>query len=245
MAQRLQREQPELRPYAAQVRFEHGDTVGETAVFYATLVWAMFDRGREATLPRLTQGNLTAAETVVAEAIAAADVGEKPVHERVAAPLVDRQPHIYAKLRELIEEDVREDAMSADTAAIIFKPVQVVLEALDAAVEGRRPGEQQGTIVHEQPKVSSPRQRPHGCSTTSSPPPRVSLHLPPDAPPLVLDVETALTTIRRMAELRSPDIERFCVHACLTRAGTTDNQGVAHGTPALITGLRELFSGFL
>jgi hypothetical protein len=153
LAQRLQREQPHLLSYAAQVRVEHGDTVGEAAVFYATLVWAMFDRGREATLPRLTQGNLQAAEALVAEALAGAGVAEKPVHERVAAPLVARQPHVYAKLQELIEEDVREDAMSGDTAAIIFKPVQVVLEALDAAVEGRRPGEQQGTIVHEQPKT--------------------------------------------------------------------------------------------
>jgi hypothetical protein len=126
-------------------------------------VWAMFDRGREATLPRLTQGNLTAAEALVAEALAAASVAEKPVHERVAAPLVERQPHIYAKLQELIEEDVREDAMSADTAAIIFKPVQVVLEALDAAVEGRRPGEQQGTIVNEQPKTG--RNEPCPCGS--------------------------------------------------------------------------------
>jgi hypothetical protein len=144
LAQRLQREQPNLLSYAAQVRVEHADGVA---------VWAMFDRGREATLPRLTQGNLQAAEALVAEALDAAGIGEKPVHERVAAPLVARQPHVYAKLQELIEEDVREDAMSADTAAIIFKPVQVVLEALDAAVEGRRPGEQQGTIVHEQPKT--------------------------------------------------------------------------------------------
>jgi hypothetical protein len=163
LAQRLQREQPNLLSYAAQVRVEHGDTVGEAAVFYATLVWAMFDRGREATLPRLTQGNLQAAEALVAEALDAAGVAEKPVHQRVAAPLVERQPHVYAKLQELIEEDVREDAMSADTAAIIFKPVQVVLEALDAAVEGRRAGEQQGTIVHEQPKTG--RNEPCPCGS--------------------------------------------------------------------------------
>jgi hypothetical protein len=154
LAQRLQREQPHLLQYAAQVRTAHGDQVGEAGVFYATLVWAMFDRGREATLPRVTQANLAAAEEVVTAALAAvAGIDEKPVHQRVAPALTERQPHVYAKLAELVEEDVREDAMSADTAAIIFKPVQVVLEALDAALDGRRPGEQQGTIVNEQPKV--------------------------------------------------------------------------------------------
>jgi hypothetical protein len=154
LAQRLQREQPHLLQYAAQVRTAHGDQVGEAGVFYATLVWAMFDRGREATLPRVTQANLAAAEQVVTEALAAVPgIDDKPVHQRFAPALSERQPHVYAKLSELVEEDVREDAMSAETAAIIFKPVQVVLEALDAALDGRRPGEQQGTIVNEQPKV--------------------------------------------------------------------------------------------
>jgi hypothetical protein len=164
LAQRLQREQPHLLQYAAQVRGAHGDTVGEAGVFYATLVWAMFDRGREATLPRLTQANLAAAEQVVTEALAAVPgIEEKPVHERVAPALTERQPHVYAKLAELVEEDVREDAMSPETAAIIFKPVQVVLEALDAALDGRRPGEQQGTIVNEQPKVG--RNEPCPCGS--------------------------------------------------------------------------------
>jgi hypothetical protein len=154
LAQRLQREQPFLLQYAAQVRTEHGDAVGEAAVFYATLVWAMFDRGHEATLARLTQDNLAKAEAVVVEAIAAVEgIADKPVHERIAPALAARQPHLYAKLSELLEEDVREAAMTPETAAIIFKPVQVVLEALDASLEGRRPGEAQGTIVHEQPKV--------------------------------------------------------------------------------------------
>jgi len=154
LAQRLQREQPNLLQYAAQVRTEHGDQVGEASVFYATLVWAMFDRGREATLPRLTQDNLKDAETAVTEALSAVDgLADRQVHDRVAPPMVERQPHVYGKLRELIEEDVREAAMTAETAAVIFKPVQVVVEALDAALEGRRPGERQGTIVHEEPKV--------------------------------------------------------------------------------------------
>jgi len=34
-------------------------------VFYATLIWAMFDRGDEGTLPRLTQQNLNDADQVV------------------------------------------------------------------------------------------------------------------------------------------------------------------------------------
>src|SRR5512144_2295238 len=67
LAQRLQKEQPFLLQQSAAVRTEHGDTVGEAAVFYATLVWAMFDRIREETLPRLTQQNLADADRVVTE----------------------------------------------------------------------------------------------------------------------------------------------------------------------------------
>src|SRR5260221_7527020 len=71
LAQRLQKEQPFLLQHAASVRTEHGDAVGEAAVFYATLIWAMFDRGRDGTLPRLTQQNLTDADKVVTEALSA------------------------------------------------------------------------------------------------------------------------------------------------------------------------------
>ena len=39
LAQRLQKEQPFLLQFAAAVRSEHGDAVGEAAVFYATLVY--------------------------------------------------------------------------------------------------------------------------------------------------------------------------------------------------------------
>src|SRR3954471_18240089 len=67
LAQRLQKEQPFLLQQAAAVRTEHGDAVGEAAVFYATLVWAMFDRRGEGTLPRLTQQNLIDADRVVTE----------------------------------------------------------------------------------------------------------------------------------------------------------------------------------
>jgi hypothetical protein len=148
LAQRLQREQPHLLQHAAAVKNEHGDTVGEAAVFYATLIWAMFDRGRDGTLPRLTAQNLADADKAVTEALAAIEgLADKPAHERIAPALVDAQPHVYAKLVALLTEDVKEAAMTAETAATIIKPTEVVIEAFDAALSGRRAGEQQGTIV--------------------------------------------------------------------------------------------------
>lgn len=148
LAQRLQKEQPFLLQHAASVRGEHGDTVGEAAVFYATLVWAMFDRTGEGTLPRLTQQNLADADQVVTAALSKIEgLADKPAHERVAPNLVETQPNIYKKLIELLEEDVREAAMTVDTANAIIKPTEVVIEAFDAATSGRRPGERQGTIV--------------------------------------------------------------------------------------------------
>jgi len=150
LAQRLQKEQPFLLQHAASVRGEHGDAVGEAAVFYATLVWAMFDRGRDATLPRLTAQNLADADKVVTEALSKIEgLADKPPHERVAPALVETQPHIYAKLAELLAEDVKESAMTADTATAIIKPTEIVVEAFDAALTGRRPGEKQGTVVAE------------------------------------------------------------------------------------------------
>ncbi|MGN6110418.1 MAG: SEC-C metal-binding domain-containing protein [Kofleriaceae bacterium] len=148
LAQRLQKEQPFLLQHAAGVRTEHGDQVGEAAVFYATLVWAMFDRGRDGTMPRITAQNLADADRVVTEALSTVDgLADKPPHERVSGPLVATQPNIYAKLAELLAEDVKEEAMTLETANAIVKPTQVVIEAFDAALAGRRPGEQQGTIV--------------------------------------------------------------------------------------------------
>jgi len=148
LAQRLQREQPFLLQHAAAVKGEHGDAVGEAAVFYATLVWAMFDRGSEGTLPRLTAQNLADADTAVTEALATIEgLADKPAHERVVPALVATQPEIYAKLASLLAEDVKEAAMTAQTAATIIKPTEVVIEAFDAAQSGRRPGERQGTVV--------------------------------------------------------------------------------------------------
>jgi preprotein translocase subunit SecA len=148
LAQRLQKEQPFLLQHAAAVRDEHGDTVGEAAVFYATLVWAMFDRGRDGTMPRITAQNLADADKVVTEALASVEgLAEKPPHERIAPALALTQPHIYTKLAELISEDTKESAMTAETASAIVKPTQIVIEAFDAALSGRRPGERQGTVV--------------------------------------------------------------------------------------------------
>ena len=149
LAQRLQKEQPHLLQHAAGVRSEHGDAVGEAAVFYATLVWAMFDRtGGDSTLPRLTQQNLTDADKIVTEELSKIEgLADKAPHERVAPALVAKQPHIYSKLAELLAEDVKEAAMTAETATTIIKPTQVVIEAFDAALSGARPGERQGTIV--------------------------------------------------------------------------------------------------
>ena len=148
LAQRLQKEQPFLLQHAAAVRSEHGDAVGEAAVFYATLVWAMFDRASDATLPRLTAANLAQSERVVSEALSTVEgLADKPPHERVAPALAKLQPNIYAKLAELLAEDVKEAAMTLDTASTIVMPTEVVIEAFDAALDGRRPGEQQGTVV--------------------------------------------------------------------------------------------------
>lgn len=151
LAQRLQKEQPFLLQHAAAVRTEHGDAVGEAAVFYATLVWAMFDRSQEGTLPRITQQNLAEADKIVTEALSTIEgLADKPVHERVAPNLVATQPHIYAKLAELLSEDVKEAAMTQETASTIIKPTEVVIEAFDAAMSGRRPGERQGTIARSE-----------------------------------------------------------------------------------------------
>lgn len=152
LAGRLQREQPHLLQYAAAVRADHGDKAGEASVFYATLVWAMFDRERAGTLPRLTERNLAAADAAINSAHAGEhDLPARPVHERFAKVQADAQPHIFAKLRELIEEDVREAAMTEEVAATIWRPTQVAIEAFDAALSGRRPGERQGTIVNDAP----------------------------------------------------------------------------------------------
>jgi hypothetical protein len=153
MARRLGKEQPALLRYAAALKEKHGEAVGEAAIFYGTLVWAIFDRHTERA-PRLTQKNLTDAEAVASEARAAVEgIDERPPHERTLPPLVERQPHIYAKLTELLAEDVTTEAMTAEVAGVIFPPTQVIVEAFDAAVDGRRPGERVGPVVRDAAKV--------------------------------------------------------------------------------------------
>ena len=61
-------------------------------------------------------------------------VADKAPHERTSPALVAAQPNIYAKLAELLAEDVKEAAMTLDTANAIIKPTQVVIEAFDAAL---------------------------------------------------------------------------------------------------------------
>jgi hypothetical protein len=156
LARRLGKEQPALLQFAAATKEQHGETVGEAAVFYGTLVWAMFQTQFGKKLHRLTTANLDASREVVAGERGKADVGgmgQKPVPEQVAPALVERQPHVYAKLVELITEDIAEEAMAEATAAVIFEPTQVIVEAFDAAMEGRRPGQHIGPVVREEPKV--------------------------------------------------------------------------------------------
>lgn len=153
MARRLGKEQPALLRRAAALKNEHGDPVGEAAVFYSTLVWAIFDRHAERA-PRLTASNIKEAEEVLKAEWASVDgLDERPAHERVAPGLAGRQPHLVAKLVELLAEDVRTEAMPPETAALIFPPTQVIVEAFDAAIEGRRPGERVGPVVRETAKI--------------------------------------------------------------------------------------------
>jgi hypothetical protein len=154
LARRLGKEQPALLQFAAAIKQEHGDAVGEAAVFYGTLVWAMFDREFDKGLPRLLPENLIEAQTVVTEELGKVEgIADKPIHERVAADVAAKQPHIFAKLQELIAEDVKEAALTPEAATIIFPPTQIVAEAFDAAVSGRRPGAQLGPYVRVEPKV--------------------------------------------------------------------------------------------
>jgi len=51
LARRLGKEQPALLQFAAQIKNQHGDALGEAAVFYGTLMWAMFDRAHGRRVP--------------------------------------------------------------------------------------------------------------------------------------------------------------------------------------------------
>ena len=115
-------------------------------------------------VPGLAAICIVFSSAVVAEERAKVEgLDDKPVAERTAPSLVERQPHVYAKLTELIAEDVTEDAMTEETASVIFEPTQVIVEAFDAAMEGRRPGERLGPVVRDQPKVG--RNEPCPCGS--------------------------------------------------------------------------------
>jgi len=154
LARRLGKEQPALLQFAAKVKVDHGDALGEAAVFYGTLVWAMFERHLGKKLPRLLPRNLTEAKTLVEEERGKVEgLAEKPVHERVAPAVAERQPHVIAKLQELLAEDVKESAVTAEGAEVIYGPTQAIVEAFDAAITLRRPGQNMAPIVREEPKV--------------------------------------------------------------------------------------------
>lgn len=164
LARRLGKEQPALLHFAVAYREEHGDTIGEASMFYCTLVWAIFDRMFPRQLHRITEDNINAAREIVSDALGEIDgLADKPVHERYSPEMAETQPFLYAKLRELIEEDVREDAMTEECANIIFEPTQVIIEAFDASTAGRRPGERMGPIVRDTPKVG--RNEPCPCGS--------------------------------------------------------------------------------
>jgi hypothetical protein len=153
MAQRLGKEQPAMLRFAAESREAHGEAAGEATVFYGTLVWAMFDR-QVGTAPRLLPENVEQAKAIVDAALAeVGDLAARPIHQRTAPGLLERQPHLYAKLAELVEEDVREAAITEETAAVLFPAAQILIEAFDAAIEGRRPGERIGPVVRDGAKV--------------------------------------------------------------------------------------------
>jgi uncharacterized protein YecA (UPF0149 family) len=104
--------------------------------------------------PRLLPQNLTDAQKVFDDELATVEgAADKPIHERVAPGVRERQPHVVAKLVELMEEDVREKAIPEEGAALIFPLSQVVAEAFDAAISMKRPGQNLNPIVREEPKI--------------------------------------------------------------------------------------------
>jgi hypothetical protein len=164
LAQRLGKEQPSLLQFAAQIKGQHGDALGEAAVFYGTLMWAMFDRAHGRRVPRLLPANLTKADEIVKAALTdVPDIAEKPVQERIPPGLGVRQPAIVAKLQELVAEDVKEAALTAEGAQIILGPTLAIIEAFDAALTGVRPGQPLGPVVRDQPKVG--RNEPCPCGS--------------------------------------------------------------------------------
>jgi hypothetical protein len=164
MALRLGREQASILERAAKVSAEHGDAAGQAAVFYTTLVWTMFDRHAGLDLPRVTTDNVLKADAVVEASLAGVDdLDARAIADRVAPDVEARQPHLVGKLRELMAEDLAGEALADDVAAAVFPAIQVVVEAFDAALEGRRPGISRAPAKAKGPKVG--RNEPCPCGS--------------------------------------------------------------------------------
>jgi len=164
LASRLRKEQPALLAFAAGLQEGNDEDIGEASVFYSTLIWAIFDGQHGKKLPHLTLQNLEDARDILIEENKQIEgFNELPLHEQIGDGLKSRQSHICEKLVELMEEDLREEAISKDCANIIYQPTQAVVEAFDAALEGRRPGEFWGPIVRDKPKIG--RNEPCPCGS--------------------------------------------------------------------------------
>jgi hypothetical protein len=162
MARRLGREQPAILERAAAITPEHGEAAGQAAVFYTTLVWTMFDRHAGLELPRVTTDNVQRAEVEIVGALGPiAEAGEAAA--RIAPALEERQPHLISRLREMITEDVRGEALTEDVAAVVAPTVQIVIEAFDAALSGRRLGLPRAPARPKGPKVG--RNEPCPCGS--------------------------------------------------------------------------------
>jgi hypothetical protein len=164
MARRLGREQPAILERAAAITPDHGEPAGQAAVFYTTLVWTMFDRHAGLDLPRVTTENVHAAEAeIVTSHRRLGDLEARALADRLAPELEERQPHLVGKLRELITEDVRGEALSVDLAAAVYPVIQIVVEAFDAALSGRRLGIPRAPARPKGPKVG--RNEPCPCGS--------------------------------------------------------------------------------
>jgi hypothetical protein len=164
LARRLGREQPAILERAAAITPEHGEAAGQAAVFYTTLVWTMFDRHAGLELPRVTTDNVQKAEAEIVGALGRiADLEAREVSARIAPALEERQPHLVSRLREMISEDVRGEALTEDVAAVVAPTVQIVIEAFDAALSGRRLGLPRAPVRPKGPKVG--RNEPCPCGS--------------------------------------------------------------------------------
>ena len=139
LAQRLQKEQPFLLQHAAAVahRARRRSRRGRRVLRDADLGnvrspprcnAAAADRGRTSPTPSKSSPR-SWSEDRRSRRQASRTSASRPASSTA-------QPHIYAKLAELLAEDVKEAAMTPETASTIIKPTEVVIEAFDAALFG-------------------------------------------------------------------------------------------------------------